>query len=152
MCLFKRDLLGGDDYFAITIRYSIPQRLGTESSKDGRVDSSNPGTSEESSSRLPRHGEAEYQRHSLFLSPIQSAVLSQPPMVVLPHEVHSLDRNRITLLHTPRFQDICNFTSLLHQFPKRDFSRFGRFISFVDDGRLVGVGVVVSVETVVCCV
>jgi hypothetical protein len=56
-----------------------------------------------------------------------------------------LDRNSIPLLNPPRLKYISNLTSLLHQFPKTNFSRFGGFIRFVDYGCFIGVGVEMSV-------
>jgi len=58
---------------------------------------------------------------------------------------HSLDRNSIPLLNPPRLEYISNLTSLLHQFPKTDFSRFGSFIRFVDYSCFFWVGVEMSV-------
>ena len=56
-----------------------------------------------------------------------------------------LDRNSIPLLNPPRFKYIRNLTSLFHQFPKTNFSRFGSFIRFVDDSCFFWVGVEMSV-------
>jgi hypothetical protein len=52
------DLLGGNEYPTLAVVDSVSQRLGTESSKHGRMDGSDSGACQESRHGLPCHWKA----------------------------------------------------------------------------------------------
>lgn len=62
---------------------------------------------------------------------------------------NSLDRDGIAALDTPRAEDVGDTADLVEELTVGDLTRVGGLVGLVDDGNLVGVLVVVAVNTVV---
>ena len=131
--------LGRDDDSTFTILNSVSKRFGRESSKDGRVDRSNSGTSQESRSRIPTNPIILVS----FLNLRSNKQLDDSP------SHRQVNADRVSLLHATSLQDVGDPTRLPQQLGIADLPGLTGLVGFVDDGRLVRVGVSVSIETVV---
>jgi hypothetical protein len=61
----------------------------------------------------------------------------------------SLYTDSVTLLDSPLLENIGELARLSHELGIADLARLGRLVGFVDDGRLVWVGIKVPVQAVV---
>lgn len=139
---FVRDvhLLGSDQHSTLAILYSVSQGLGRKSSKDGRMDRSDPRTCQERRRCVPTISNR-CQLPYLFIHK-QGDKRDSPSH-------GQIDANGISLLDSPSLQDVGDPTRFPQELGIANFPSLTGLVSFVDDGRLVRVGVSVTVEAVV---